>query len=66
MSKDSLLMSATEAAKILGVSKPIVYQLAKRQDFPSIKIGERVLIHRFWLDNWIYDQVANKAEVELS
>lgn len=62
---EPVLIGVKEVAQILGISKPVVYQLAKRDDFPSVTIGARVLVHRGWLENWIYDQVANHAEVEL-
>lgn len=59
----SLLMSAEEAAHQLGISRPTVFQLAHREDFPSIKIGKRLLISRAGLEDWVNKQVSMKMEV---
>lgn len=66
MSSDVLLISVVETAKVLGISRPTVYQLARRADFPSMKIGTKVLINRVALEQWVNDHVAKKSEVELS
>lgn len=66
MSSEVLLIGVAETAKVLGISRPTVYQLARRADFPSMKIGTKVLVNRIALEQWVKDQVANKAEVELS
>lgn len=65
MSSEPALIGVTEAARILGVSKFTAYRLAKREDFPAVTIGDRVLVHRVGLENWIDEQVANHAEVAL-
>ena len=47
-------LSVQELAARLGVSLPVAYELVKRPDFPSLRIGGRILIpvDRFhqWLD----------------
>ena len=57
---EKLALSAAEAAQLIGVSKPTVYLLCKREDFPSFYVGGRLLISRRGLEAWI-DQQA-KAE----
>jgi len=44
ISMEPLAISAAEAATMLGVSRPTVYTLMRREDFPSFKIGSRNLI----------------------
>lgn len=51
---EKLTYSVDEMSKLLGISRPKAYELANRQDFPTLRIGKRILIpidrfHR-WLD----------------
>ena len=54
---EPLAVSAPEAARLLGVSKPTVYQLMNREDFPAFKVGARTLISVEGLREWIRKQV---------
>jgi len=56
ISMEPLAISAAEAATMLGVSRPTVYTLMRREDFPSFKIGSRNLISVDGLKKWIADQ----------
>lgn len=62
-STERLALNVTEAAAALGVSRPVVYQLMRRDDFPSFTIGTRRLVSRAGLQSWIEKQAANRAEV---
>ena len=53
---EKLALSAAEAAQLIGVSKPTVYLLCKRDDFPSFYVGGRLLISRRGLEAWIEQQ----------
>ena len=44
MSNERLTLSVEELAKELGISKPIAYELIKREGFPSIRVSERRII----------------------
>lgn len=55
---EPLAVSAPEAARLLGVSKPTVYQLMNRADFPAFKIGTRTLISVEGLREWTRKQVS--------
>lgn len=37
---EKITLSVTEAAAVLGVSRPTVYQLIHRSDFPAFKVGK--------------------------
>ena len=50
-------VSAPEAARLLGGSKPTVYQMMNREDFPAFKVGARTLISVEGLREWIRKQV---------
>lgn len=58
---DKLAYSAAETAQVLGVSRPTVYTLLKREDFPSFKLGNRTLISAEGLREWVKAQ-AKKEE----
>lgn len=53
---DPLAVSASEAARLLGVSKPKIYELMGRVDFPSFKIGNRTLVSVEGLREWVRKQ----------
>ncbi|HHY80762.1 MAG TPA: helix-turn-helix domain-containing protein [Thermoanaerobacter sp.] len=43
-----------EAAKVLGVSKSYMYELAKHKDFPSLKVhGKKIIIPKKGLEEWM-------------
>lgn len=56
MSKEPLAISASETARILGVSRPTVYQLFRQKVFPVFKIGNRTLVSVEGLKAWIARQ----------
>ena len=41
---EPLAISAPEAARLLGVSKPTIDQYINREGFPSFKLGGRTLV----------------------
>lgn len=57
---EKLTYSVTEAAEALGVSRPTMYELIRKEGFPSLKVGSRVLISRKRLAEWV-DQQAGKG-----
>lgn len=54
---DKLALNATEVASLLGISRPTVYALFRREDFPVAKIGKRRLVPKAQLERWLEDQV---------
>ena len=38
------VLSATQAADLLGVSRALVYELIRRRELPSVRLGRRVLV----------------------
>lgn len=57
MTVDKLTYSAAETAEVLGVSRPVVYTLMKRADFPAFKVGARTLVSAEGLRAWVQAQV---------
>lgn len=53
---EPLAVSAAEAARLLGVSRPTIYQYIGREDFPSFKMGTRTLVSVEGLRLWVEAQ----------
>ncbi len=60
---EKLTLTAQEAAEALQVSKPVLYELCKRPDFPVVHIGRKVLIPRDRLRAWVNAQGQEGAAV---
>lgn len=56
MIHEKIAISVTEAAGLLGLSRPTVYKLMHRSGFPVLHIGRRTLIHRKKLEEWAAKQ----------
>ena len=48
-----LLLNVETVAKVLGVSDSSVYELIQEDDFPSLRIGKRIVIPKEELREWI-------------
>ena len=60
---EKLALSVAEAAALLGVSRPTMYELTRREDFTAaFKLGKRTLISRSGLESWIEEQ-AGRSEI---
>lgn len=52
----NLTYSVTEAAEAIGVSRATMYELIHREGFPTLKVGNRRLISRELLAEWVRRQ----------
>ena len=59
---EKITLNVTEAAEALGVSRPTLYQLIHRSDFPSFKIGNRTVIPKKALEEWAIKQTVLRQE----
>ena len=50
---EKLTLNLEEAGKLLGISRQTVYLLSRREDFPVLRIGRRILIPRKQLEAWM-------------
>ena len=57
-----LTLSISETAEVLGVSRPVVYQLTHRADFPAFKIGSRTVVSVSKLREWVERQADHSGE----
>lgn len=53
---EKLTLSVPEAAKILGIGNNKMYQLARTKGFPTIQLGNRLLISAKGLERWVEEQ----------
>lgn len=51
-----MLLTVREATETLGPSRDTVYTLIHRDDFPSIRIGSKILINTKKLQKWVDNQ----------
>ena len=58
---DKLAYSITEAAQVLGVSRPTLYALLDQPGFPTFRVGNRRLISVEGLRDWIRSQTEVSA-----
>ena len=58
---EKVLIKADEARKILGgIGKNKFYELAKRPDFPSVRIGRFLFTDKNRLIDWIGKEIQRK------
>lgn len=59
---DKLTVTVPEMAKLLGVSRPLAYELAKRDGFPAVRLSERrIVIPVDKLHEWLNRQAQGAA-----
>ena len=58
---EPLAVGTTEAARMMGISRPTLYKLLNRADFPSFRVGGRVLVSVSGLQAWIDRQAAKEG-----
>ncbi len=54
------MLSVPQLANFMGISRAGAYELAHQQDFPSLKIGTRIVIPKDKLLLWIDEKISNK------
>jgi len=50
---EPLVLSVPEAARLLGVSRNLAYELVREGRLPHVRLGRRVLIPRVGLEQWL-------------
>lgn len=53
---ERLAVSVNEAARLLGVSRDLVYDLVARGELPAIRLGRRLVVARRSLQNLLAGQ----------
>jgi excisionase family DNA binding protein len=53
---ERLLISAREAALLLGIGRDTAYALIREGRLPALRIGRRILVPKAALEQWVLDQ----------
>ena len=48
-----MLLTVTEAARLLRISRNLCYELIAQGRLPHIRLGRRILLPRYGLEQWI-------------
>lgn len=56
-----LTLSVDEASKALGINKIKMYELTRTENFPKLKLGNRIVIPILQLLDWIENNAWDKA-----
>lgn len=54
--EEAILISVEKTSELLGISKKTAYELTRRADFPTVKIGYRTLVSTEGLREWARKQ----------
>ena len=57
-----LVLSVPEIAAVLGISRAAAYELARSKDFPSLRIGTRIVVPKDQFIEWVNRKVADKHD----
>lgn len=52
-----IMLSVTEVAKFLGISRTNAYELIHAEGFPKIQLGKRIVIPKDKLLDWLNNQI---------
>lgn len=52
-----MFLNVATVAKLLGISQSSGYELMHEKEFPSIKIGSRILVPRDKLKEWLEEKM---------
>lgn len=55
--------SLEEAAEDTNIPKSILYKLVNREDFPALKVGQRWVIPKALLAEWIEERARERAKL---
>lgn len=64
MNDNKLVLNVEEMAGVLGISKPVAYELIKKNGFPSIRVSERrIIIPVDGLRRWLESEAKSGARI---
>lgn len=54
-------LTAAELQEALGLGRSTVYALMQRSDFPTVRIGRKILVPIAELQHWLHEQAEGKG-----
>lgn len=62
MTNEKLTFTVDEMAAAIGVSRPVAYELVRKEGFPAIRVSERrIIIPRDSLMRWLEKQAGEQC-----
>ena len=61
MNMETKVYTVRDLQDVLGISKQNAYALTRREGFPVLRVGRRLLIPKAALDEWLLQQRAGAA-----
>ena len=59
---EKLTVSVDEMASMLGISRPVAYELTKREGFPAVRVSERrIIVPVEALKRWLNEQAGARG-----
>ena len=58
---EQLAVSVPEAAKRIGVSRNLAFQMAQRGELPSVRVGRRRIVPLAALNRWLEEQAGEAS-----
>ena len=62
MKNERLTLTVVEAAKMLGISRGLAYEMVRTGEIPSIRFGKRILVPRRALELLLERHEKNKSK----
>lgn len=59
---ERLAMTVPDLQQALGIGRDAAYALANRADFPSIRVGKKIIVPREAFQRWLDRQTAEKMK----
>lgn len=60
--REKLALSVSEVSDVLGICRPAVYELLKRDGFPSVRVSDRrIVVPVSALRRWLDEQAGENA-----
>lgn len=56
-----LMLTVADVADVLGIGLAHAYEVARRQDFPTITLGSRIIVPRDKFIQWIEKKAGEKG-----
>lgn len=60
MNEDKLLLTVSDIMKMTGLGRDRAYEILHSNQFPVMKFGRRLMVHRDTFNEWLKDTNKNK------
>ena len=60
---EKLTLTVADLQQVLGIGRRHAYELVNRSDFPTIRLGRKILIPRAAFMRWLEAQTNKETEV---